>query len=62
VRAGLGFGAVGLADGLLGTFARAIGVDFGAANPATENYLSRFGAHGYGITAAVAALGNPTRI
>ena len=39
-------GAIRLAHGLPGAFARALGVDLGAADPTTEDDLAGFGAHG----------------
>jgi hypothetical protein len=54
-------GSVRLANGLLCPLSRMPGMDFRAANPITEYALSRWSAHG-GITAALAAAGNPTRI
>jgi hypothetical protein len=45
-RPGFGLGAVGLTHGLLGAFARALGMDLGSADATIEKDLAGFGAHG----------------
>lgn len=55
-------GAVRLTGRFLGALAGAFGVDLCVGDPAAPDDLSRFGAHGLGITATLASPGNPTRI
>jgi hypothetical protein len=45
-RSGFGLGTIGLTEGLLGGFARAIGAYLRADDPATVDCLPRLGAHG----------------
>jgi hypothetical protein len=50
--------AIGFTDGLGSEFTGAFGACLGADDPATEDHLSRFGAHG-GVTAGLAAASMP---